>query len=64
MNVHMRKVLQEWINWTNTYYSLIGPRPELIELVNKTAQILSTTDDRVDGPVVAAFGNDELEKSI
>ena len=50
----MKEVLQEWINWMNTYSSLIGPRPELVELINKTVGILSVVKDR----------NDELEKYI
>jgi len=41
INLQMREVLQEWINWTNTYYSLIGPRPELIELLKKTVDIIA-----------------------
>ena len=34
-------VLKEWNRWINTYYSLIGPRPELVELINKTVDVIA-----------------------
>ena len=35
------QLLKEWNKWVSTYYSLIGPRPELVELVNKTVDIIA-----------------------
>ena len=34
-------VLKEWNRWITTYYSLIGPSPELVELINKTVDIIA-----------------------
>ena len=34
-------ILKEWNRWINTYYSLIGPRPELVELINKTVDVIA-----------------------
>ena len=34
-------VLKEWNEWISSYYSLIGPRPELVELINKTVDIIA-----------------------
>ena len=34
-------VLKEWNKWITSYYSLIGPRPELVELINKTVDIIA-----------------------
>ena len=34
-------VLKEWNKWVSSYYSLIGPRPELVELINKTVDIIA-----------------------
>ena len=34
-------VLKEWNKWISSYYSLIGPRPELVELINKTVDIIA-----------------------
>jgi len=35
------QILKEWHKWINTYYSFIGPQPDLVELVNKTVDILA-----------------------
>ena len=34
-------VLKEWNKWITSYYSLIGPSPELVELINKTVDIIA-----------------------
>jgi len=36
-----RQMLKDWQIWINTYYALIGPRPELIELMKKTVDIIA-----------------------
>ena len=35
------QILKEWHKWISTYYSFIGPQPDLVELVNKTVDILA-----------------------
>ena len=35
------QVLKEWNRWISSYYSLIGPQPQLIEIMNKTTDIIA-----------------------
>ena len=35
------QILKEWHKWISTYYSFIGPQPDLVELLNKTVDIIA-----------------------
>ena len=35
------ELLKDWNGWVKTYYSLMGPRPELVGLINKTVDIIA-----------------------
>jgi len=35
------QILKEWDKWISSYYALIGPVPELVELIKKTVDIIA-----------------------
>ena len=35
------QILREWNKWINTYYSFIGPQPDLVKLLKKTVDIIA-----------------------
>lgn len=41
-----RQILKDWQRWVNQYYTLVGPTPELVELVKRTTNLLTREEKK------------------